>query len=111
MNVVVLVLVPALAGAVAFFLRADTFRRALLVLAALVHAGLVATTWVVQPSPSLSGWLRLDRLGQVFLSITSALFLAAALYAVGYLRRERQAAHQDFEEGLLFTNAPEATFT
>ncbi len=111
MSVLLLVLVPALAGAGAFFLRADTFRRALLVLAALVHAGLVATTWIAQPSPSMSGWLQLDRLGQVFLSITSALFLAAALYAVGYLRRERQAAHQDFEDGLLFTNAPEATFT
>jgi hydrogenase-4 component F len=50
-------------------------------------------------------------LGQLFLSVTSVLFVTAALYAVGYLRRERRAAHRDFEEGLLFTNAPEATFT
>ena len=39
------------------------------------------------------------------------LFLAAAVYAVGYLRRESRGAHRDFEEGLLFANAPEATFT
>jgi hydrogenase-4 component F len=103
--------IPALAGAVAFFLKGDSGRRALLVLAALLHASLVASTWVVAPSPSSRGWLRLDRLGQLFLSLTSALFLAAALYAVGYLRRERRAAHRDFGEGLLFTNAPEATFT
>ena len=51
------------------------------------------------------------RSGLLFLSITSVLFLAAAVYAVGYLRRERRAAHRDFEEGLLFTNAPEAIFT
>jgi hydrogenase-4 component F len=111
MSVLVLSVIPALAGAVAFFLKGDGHRRALLVLAALLHASLVATTWVVAPSPSLGGWLRLDRLGQVFLSITSALFLAAALYAVGYLRREGRGAHRDFEEGLLFANAPEATFT
>ena len=75
------------------------------------HAALTATTWAVQPAAALDGWLRLDGLGLLFLSITSALFLAAAVYGVGYLQRERRGARQDFEEGLLFANAPEATFT
>jgi hydrogenase-4 component F len=45
------------------------------------------------------------------LTITSALFLPCAVYAIGYLRREGRGARRDFDEGLLFDNAPEATFT
>jgi hydrogenase-4 component F len=45
------------------------------------------------------------------LAIRSVLFLAASVYAVGYLARERREDHRDFEEGLLFSNAPEAVFT
>ena len=49
------------------------------------------------------GWLGLDDARLLFLSITSVLFLAAAVYAVGYLRREAPRANTDFEEGGLFT--------
>ncbi len=111
MNLLALLLLPTVAGVSAFFLRDDARRRLVLLLTAVVHAGLVVATWVSPPAPLLDGWLLLDRLGQLVLSITSLLFLATAVYAVGYLGRERRDAHQDFEEGLLFTNAPEATFT
>jgi hydrogenase-4 component F len=56
-------------------------------------------------------WLDLDAAGLLFLSITSVLFLAAAVYAVGYLRTEAGREMADEEEGFLFTNAPEAVFT
>jgi hydrogenase-4 component F len=109
--ILALLLLPALAGIVALFLRLDTLRRALLILVAVAHTSLTAATWVLQPSAALDGWLRLDALGRLFLSITSGLFLAAAVYSAGYLRREQRGARADFEEGLLFANAPEATFT
>jgi len=64
-----------------------------------------------KPAPAFGGWLVLDPIGLLFLSITSALFLATAVYALGYLPREKRAAKTDFEEGFLFSNAPEATFT
>jgi len=111
MSLLALLLVPTLSGIGVFFVKNDALRRLVLVLAAALHASVVAATWFFPPTPLLGGWLLLDRLGQLVLSVTSLLFLAAASYAVGYLRRERRAAHQDFEEGLLFTNAPEATFT
>jgi hydrogenase-4 component F len=59
----------------------------------------------------VSPYVALDATGLLFLSITSALFLAASIYAVGYLRSE--AGHQttDADEGFLFENAPEAVFT
>jgi hydrogenase-4 component F len=106
-----LLLVPSVAGTVAFAMRGDGARRVLLVLAATVHAALTAATWVVHPPPVWGGWLALDAAGLLVLSITSALFLACAVYAVGYLRREGQGARRDFGDGFLFDNAPEATFT
>ena len=63
------------------------------------------------PAPWWGGWLALDGPGLLFLSITSVLFLAAALYSVAALRREPRGERADFEEGFLFDNAPEATFT
>jgi hydrogenase-4 component F len=98
-------------GIVAFFLRPDRLRRALLLLVAIVHTGVTAATWLVPAMPALGGWLLLDAPGRLFLSITSVLFLAAAAYSVGYLRQEGHTAHSDVEEGFLFANAPEASFT
>jgi hydrogenase-4 component F len=109
--ILALLLLPALAGAVAFGLSADGPRRALLVLTAVGHTALVASTWVWEPSPIWGGWLALDAVGRLGLSITSGLFLPCALYAVGYLRREGPGSRRDFGEGFLFDNAPEATFT
>ncbi|WP_428106916.1 proton-conducting transporter membrane subunit [Candidatus Binatus sp.] len=45
------------------------------------------------------------------MTLTSALFLASSFYAVAYLREERSQPHSDFEEGFLFSNAREASFT
>jgi hydrogenase-4 component F len=109
--IVALFVLPAIAAAVAYFLPADGPRRALLVLAAVAHALLTTTCWIAPPAPSLGGWLRFDPLGGLFLGITSALFLMAAIYSVGYLRRESRAPRPDFDEGFLFANGPEATFT
>lgn len=106
-----LLLVPLAAGAFAFVLKADGPRRVLLVCAGATHSALTAATWLRDPSPAWGGWLQLDPLGRLVLSITSILFLMSALYGVGYLQREGHGARPDFEEGLLFDNAPEATFT
>jgi hydrogenase-4 component F len=109
--VLILVLIPAVIGGVAFLLRSDPLRRALLVATAVTHAGLTAACWVHRPAATAGGWLVLDAAGLLFLSITSALFLAAAVYAVAYLRHEHDHVTRDAVEGFLFSNAPEATFT
>jgi hydrogenase-4 component F len=106
-----LVLVPALAGLAAFTIRKAALRRALLVLTALAHLVLTACVWLLRPGPSLQGWLHLDAPGLLFLSIASVLFLAAAVYGIGYLEREGYGKHKDFLEGVLFVNAPEAILT
>ncbi len=109
--ILLLILIPVSAGILAFFLTSDRIRRALLLFSAGVHALLTGAAWFRAPAPALNGWLLLDDLGLLFLSITSFLFLAASFYTLGYLRREDWGRRQDFEEGFLFTNAREATFT
>jgi hydrogenase-4 component F len=106
------VVLPAAAAVAAFFIRAHILRRVLLVGTAAVHAALVAWTWI-EPArfPALGAWVALDSLGALFLGITSLLFLAVSLYAVGFLRREGGSPAADPEEGFLFDNTPEALFT
>src|SRR5207245_9559518 len=99
-------------GLLAFAIRRDAQRRALLVATAIAHSAITAVAiFAGIPASPMEGWLELDALGLLFLSITSSLFLCAAVYAVGYLAREAQSEHRDIEEGLLFANAPEAVFT
>ncbi len=109
--ILALVLVPALAGLAAFAVRADGVRRALLAGTACVHAALAAAAFARPPREALGGWLALDAPGLLFLGLTSGLFLAAAVYAIGYLRQETPGARHDMEEALFFTNLPEAVFT
>jgi hydrogenase-4 component F len=96
-----LVLVPALAALGAYAHRAAAFRTAWLVAGALLHAALVATAWVSRPAPAFSGWLALDDLGLIVLTVVSGLFLVAAGYAVGYLRRENPRGGRAFVSCLL----------
>ena len=108
--ILALVLIPLLAGLLAFGLPIPAVRRGLLVGTALVHAALTAACWRTTPFPALNGWLGLDAAGLLFLSITSGLFLVASVYAAGYLSQESNRHNTDPEEGLLFDNAPEAVF-
>ncbi len=108
--ILALILVPTLCGAAAFLLGGTGLRRALLIGAAVAHAGMTALAWWRTPEPALAGWLSLDAPGLLFLSVTSALFLAAAFYALGYLAFEPHGNVTDLEEGFLFKNAPEAVF-
>jgi len=103
--------VPMAAGAAAFYVRPDGPRRLLLLAAALAHAVLTAAAWLSPSQPALWGYLAMDAAGRLFLSVTSFLFLAAAAYAVGFLRSAGRAKEEEEAEGFLFDNAPEAVFT
>lgn len=109
--ILLVILIPALAGAAAFFIGSDRLRRRLLVSTAIVQFALSVGTWLAPPAAALGGWLAEDALGRLFLTLTSLLFLASSFYAVAYLREERSQPHSDSEEGFLFSNAREASFT
>ena len=97
-----LLLTPAAAGLIAFALRPNWPRRALLLAAAVAHAALVIAAWIKRPAPAMDGWMAIDAASLLFVSITSALFLAVAVYAVGYLSGESRAGkhHDDLNNGL-----------
>ncbi len=109
--ILLLILTPALAGVASFFILSDQLRRGLLVSTAIVQFALSVGTWLAPPAPALGGWLAEDSLGRLFLTLTSLLFLASSFYAVAYLREERGQSRSDSEEGFLFSNAREASFT
>jgi hydrogenase-4 component F len=109
--IALLVLTPACAGIAAFFIASDRLRRGLLISAALAQTVLSLATWVIPPAPALGAWLAEDALGRLIETLTSTLFLAVSFYAVAYLREERSQPHSDFEEGFIFSNAREASFT
>ncbi|MCX6995595.1 MAG: proton-conducting transporter membrane subunit [Kiritimatiellaeota bacterium] len=106
-----LVAVPALAGLATLALRTPRLRRGLLLGAAVTHAVLTLGGWRYRPAPAWHGWLAMDALSLLFLSLTSLLFLAAAFYAVGYLRSpQARVAETDEDENFLFNPVPEAVF-
>lgn len=106
-----LLLVPALAGLLAFLTGGRGFRRGLLLAVAATHLGLTTSLCLAPPSFDPGAWLALDGPGRLFLVTTSLIFLASSVYALGYLRRIPPGAQEDlFEEGGLFTNAPNAVF-
>ena len=102
--------IPALAGLAAFFMKSRAALRTLLVLTAVAHIALVITVAANHSAPRYGAWIGVDALAIIFLFITSVLFLAAAVYAVGYLAAETPGARTDIEDGELFSNEPEAVF-
>lgn len=102
--------IPLLAGCISFFITDDGPRRALLVGASLAHLALSALCRATPPEP-YRDILALDAAGTLILCLTSLLFLAASIYAVGYFEREGEHPHVEYRHHLQFTNAPEAVFT
>jgi len=105
-----LLLLPALAAGLAFATRSRTLREICLLGAAFGHTALVGLLSLDPPAPLPGAWLGVDALGLLFLGVVSVLFSGAAIYTVGYLRREPVQPRGDFEEGFLFTNEPESVF-
>ncbi len=93
------ILAPLALAAVAFAVPSNRRRPVVLVLGALAHAGGVAA---LLASPPRNGpWLAFDALGKVTLLTTTILFLAAAVYAQGYLARRDDRDNRVFVGGLL----------
>ena len=102
-----LILVPATGGILAFLPLAVRWRRVLLVATAALHFALVLASWQVPAALSAAdGWLAIDDAALLFLTISSTLFLAAALYAIGYLSTDTKKPIRDYLEGFDFGTGP-----
>jgi hydrogenase-4 component F len=96
-----LVAAPLLLALLAFGLPRPRWRPRVLLAGALAHAAGVAWCWAAPPAPALGGWLAIDPAGQLVLVLVSALFLACATYAQGYLAQRLERDHRAFVSGLL----------
>jgi len=96
-----LVLVPLAGAGIAFLLRSNRLRTVLLTGIAVFHLVLVSSCWYQQSVSLLGGWLAVDALGRVFLTLVSVLFMCTVLYAVGYLRHEPRRSNRVFVTCLL----------
>ena len=106
-----LILVPALCGFFAFFLKSGRAGLFLLTGAAALHFLLVMAAWIMPlPFTAASGWLAVDAASLLFLSIASLLFLSVAIYSIFYLAPSRKAPINDYLEGYQFENRPDAVF-
>lgn len=107
-----LIAIPALAALAAVLMKNHLARRRLVAGTAVLH--LCLTLASKDGGGGIDGWLGMDSIGFVFLGITSVLFLAAAVYALGYLatEQEKHPPRPDFVESkTVFANMPEAIFT
>jgi hydrogenase-4 component F len=96
-----LILLPAAAAAAAYRARAGSARAGILLGTALIHVAVVGRFWGVPAVPALGGWLAIDPLGLLVLTLVSVLFLVIAVYAVGFLKTEPPRGGRVFVSGLL----------
>ncbi|MBN2212311.1 MAG: hypothetical protein JW709_13015 [Sedimentisphaerales bacterium] len=108
--ILALLLIPTLAAVLSLLVRHDVLRRMILIIAVAGHTGVTLAAWIHEPAPLHNGWFALDKLGLLFLTITSILFLTCAFYAVGYLSGESRRKTSDAGDDTLFPNTPEAIF-
>lgn len=103
MRLIALIALPVVGAGVAALVarRATAWRLGVLITTTAVHAALVASLWLAPSSGALGGWLSVDALGLIVLTLTTILFFLTALYTVGYLARETPRGGRVFVSGLL----------
>jgi len=104
MRLVLLVAVPSICGLLSLLVRSLRVSLALLLAVALAHLGLTVSLWTSGFSEKVGIFLELDALGRLFLTTTSVVFFATALYTIPYLRNgthDKQARPLDFVPCLL----------
>jgi hydrogenase-4 component F len=80
-----LILLPAASGVAAYFTPSRRWRTTLLVGVAALHLAGTARLWWVQESSALGGWIAVDALGLIVLTVLSLVFVAVSLYTVRFL--------------------------
>ena len=89
-------------GGAVFILTGQRSRNRILLFAALLHSACVFSFWEFNPEMSLNGFLALDALGLLVLTVVSVLFLMVTFYLMGYFKNESDLSHRIFIGFLLF---------
>jgi len=95
------ILAPLALAALAFADPLQARRPRALLAGGLLHLAGVVFLWIARPAPALGGWLELDPLAKVVLTMISVLFAVCGVYAQGYLARRPDRDNRVFVGGLL----------
>jgi hydrogenase-4 component F len=109
-----LILIPFAAGLISYFIPNDRIRRVLWFVAAAAHLFLsfyLALQDAEVTSRIQGGWLALDALSRLFLPLTSLLFAAATLYAIGSFENGHGHSGSSAPEKTPSRIRPESVFT
>jgi hydrogenase-4 component F len=90
------ILLPLAMAVVVFLTPSKVWRPRLLAATAAAHSAATTLLLAAPQRPVASGWLRLDAPGRLLLAIVSLLFLACAVYSMGYLRYRVERANRRF---------------
>ncbi len=96
-----LVLLPLVSSLFAYLGPTRRYRHALLLGAGMAHAVGVFWLWGHQTMSAFDGWLAVDALGLIVLTVVSILFVATATYAIGFLGLDRPGGGRLFVSCLL----------
>ena len=86
-----LILIPLIGAAATWLIPSERLRPKMLALFSVFHVGITIRMLMVTPPESAGRWFHFDALGKIVLLSTSVLFLACAVYSIGYFyyRQER----------------------
>ena len=96
-----LILVPAISALAAYLWRTSRMRNLLLLGTGAAHLAGVGWLWRHPELTAFGGWLAVDALGLLVLTVVSVLFLAICTYAVGFLGLDRPRGGRVFITCLL----------
>lgn len=101
MREILLIVVPLLAGVIAFAWPREQTRPWLLPLGGGLHAALSLWLLVQPPASAAGAWLAFDAVARALLPAVSLLFFICSLYAVGYVRVRSERGNRFFVFALL----------
>ena len=96
-----LILLPAATAVITWFAPSARWRPRLLLALAVAHVAGTAALWVGQDRSAAEGWLAVDALGLVVLTVVSVVFLAVAYYSVRFLEHAKPQGARVFISCLL----------
>ncbi|NTV28689.1 MAG: hydrogenase [Candidatus Omnitrophica bacterium] len=87
----ILILIPFICAFLVMLPSTKQFKGKLFLLVTLLHGLIVASFWKVLPAPEFDGFIALDQMSLILMSIISLLFLLVAVFMLGYFEHEQRS--------------------
>jgi len=89
-----LILMPVVSAIAVSMPVRNIFRIRLLCAVSIIHAVIVVSFWRVLPPSEFCGYLALDYIGLILLSVISLLFVPVSIFMMGYFKHEQRSGRR-----------------